>query len=143
MPPLPAHPAASAFTWPVRVYWEDTDAGGIVYHASYVRFMERARTEWLRSLGLSQQHARQQHGGLFVVTQMSLRYLLPAQLDDLLHISAEPMEQGRASMLLRQRVLRVQPQSALLCEGEVKVGWVDALHLRPARIPDNVRTLFS
>lgn len=151
----------AAFAWPVRVYWEDTDAGGIVYHASYVRFMERARTEWLRSKGLSQSQAREKAGGLFVVSQMSLRYLLPARLDDVLHTTCEPLESGRASMTLRQCVWRMPgetpentptaenpadsaaPAPVLLCEGEVKVGWVDATHLRPARIPDHVRTLFT
>lgn len=147
LPPASA-PSALPFAWPVRVYWEDTDAGGIVYHASYVRFMERARTEWLRSKGMGQLQAQQQWGGLFVVSQLSLRYLTPARLDDVLHITAEPLEWGRASMTLRQRILRAEPApqdnaaAPLLCEAQVKVGWVDAASLRPARIPDPVRTLF-
>ena len=76
------------FHWPVRVYWEDTDAGGIVFYANYLKFFERARTEWLRSLGLEQQRLREQTGGVFVVSETALRYQRPARLDDLLQISA-------------------------------------------------------
>ena len=91
---------SQTFRWPVRVYWEDTDAGGIVFYANYLKFFERARTEWLRSLGLEQQRLREQTGGLFVVTETALRYHRPARLDDLLQVSARVTELGRASICL-------------------------------------------
>jgi acyl-CoA thioester hydrolase len=135
----PALPAA-AFQWPVRVYWEDTDAGGIVFYANYLKFFERARTEWLRSLGLEQQGLREQVGGMFVVTDTQLRYHRPARLDDLLLVSAQVQEAARASLTIRQTA-HVQASAAsghsgqLLCEGTIRIGWVDATSLRPQRIP--------
>ena len=84
----------AAFAWPVRIYWEDTDAGGIVFYANYLKFFERARTEWLRSLGLGQQHLREQNGGMFVVTDARVRYLRPARLDDELLVTAELQAHG-------------------------------------------------
>jgi acyl-CoA thioester hydrolase len=83
------------FQWPVRVYWEDTDAGGIVFYANYLKFFERARTEWLRHLGIEQQALRQSDGGFFVVSQTDVRYLKPARLDDLMRVSAWPIKTGR------------------------------------------------
>ncbi|WP_091571369.1 tol-pal system-associated acyl-CoA thioesterase [Oryzisolibacter propanilivorax] len=131
-----------AFTWPVRIYWEDTDAGGIVFYANYLKFFERARTEWLRSLGLGQQALRESAGGMFVVTDVQLRYLAPARLDDELIVTARALESGRASLTIAQQALR--PGAAggapdtLLCEGTIRIGWVDAATLRPARIPPAV-----
>ena len=127
------------FGWPVRVYWEDTDAGGIVFYANYLKFFERARTEWLRHLGLEQQRLRDEVGGLFVVTDARLRYQRPARLDDLLLVTARVLEAGRASLTIGQAAL-LNPQqpdsgSALLCEGTIRIGWVDAASLRPQRIP--------
>lgn len=131
---------AAVFEWPVRVYWEDTDAGGIVYYANYLRFFERARTEWLRACGVHQQALREQTGGQFVVSEASVRYHRPARLDDSLVVTAELVEGGRASLLIRQRALRRPPTGAaeLLCEALVHAGWVDALTLRPTRIPPPV-----
>jgi acyl-CoA thioester hydrolase len=80
----------SDFQWPVRVYWEDTDAGGIVFYANYLKFFERARTEWLRSMGVAQQRLRETHGGMFVVSETTLKYHLPARLDDELLVTASP-----------------------------------------------------
>lgn len=136
---LVSHPA---FHIPVRVYWEDTDAGGIVFYANYLKFFERARTEWLRSLGLNQQHLRDTVGGMFVVTHAQLDYLRPARLDDVLHVSAVLQTAGRASLTIAQQVF-LQPVSAdgtpqLLCQGAVRVGWVDAASMRPARIPSSL-----
>lgn len=136
-----------AFEFPVRVYWEDTDAGGIVFYANYLKFFERARTEWLRSLGFSQQRLRQEHGGMFVVTQAQLQYLRPARLDDELWISASVREKGRAALTIEQQAL-LKPQHAgaaptLLCQGQVRVGWVDGASLRPARIPSFVLETFA
>ncbi|MDA8455378.1 tol-pal system-associated acyl-CoA thioesterase [Acidovorax sp. GBBC 3334] len=131
------------FEWPVRIYWEDTDAGGIVFYANYLRFFERARTEWLRSLGLGQQRLRELTGGMFVVTDARVRYVRPARLDDELIVTAVLEESGRASMTIRQQALLKTehvPESPpeLLCEGTIRIGWVDASTLRPARIPGHL-----
>jgi len=129
--------ADAPFAWPVRVYWEDTDAGGIVFYANYLKFFERARTEWLRQLGVSQQALRERSGGMFVVTGTELRYHRPARLDDCLQVTALVQERGRASLVLQQAAwLTPDGQTPqLLCEGTVRIGWVDALSLRPARLP--------
>lgn len=127
------------FTWPVRVYWEDTDAGGIVFYANYLKFFERARTEWLRHLGVAQQKLRDEVGGMFVVSATQVQYHRPARLDDLLLVTARIEEAGRASLTIRQQAL-LKPQQedqseTLLCEGSIRIGWVDAQTLRPQRIP--------
>ena len=126
---------SAAFCWPVRVYWEDTDAGGVVYHASYLRFLERARTEWLRHLGVEQQALRQATGGMFVVSETQVKYHRPAQLDDLLRVTARMGEAGRASLVIEQQAGR---DTTVLCEGSIRIGWVDAASLKPARIPSSV-----
>ncbi len=123
-----------AFVHPVRVYWEDTDAGGIVFYANYLKFFERARTEWLRSLGIEQGRLREQTGGIFIVSATSVRYLQPARLDDELRVTAELKEAGRASMTISQQA-RQHPAGTVLAEGIIRIGWVDAATLRPARIP--------
>lgn len=146
MHPARSAPSCPAFVWPVRVYWEDTDAGGIVFYANYLKFFERARTEWLRSLGVQQQQLKQDTGGMFVVTGTELRYHRPAQLDDCLQISADVLALGRASMTLYQRAWRVvtpdtltpTPTNELLCEGTIRIGWVDAQLMRPGRIPTHI-----
>lgn len=131
-----------AFEFPIRIYWEDTDAGGIVFYANYLKFMERGRTEWLRSLGLEQQRLREQVGGMFVVSEATIKYLQPARLDDELIVTAELQDVGRASMQITQRVLLKQKQPTdtpqLLCEGTIRIGWVDAVSMRPARIPQTL-----
>ncbi len=127
--------APSPFAWPVRVYWEDTDAGGVVFYANYLKFFERARTEWLRTWGPSQEALRASGAGMFVVSDTQLRYLLPAVLDNLLRITVELVEVGRASMTVRQQAWRDQ---TLLCEGSIRIGWVQKTPeggLRPARMP--------
>ena len=126
--------AGSAFGWPIRVYWEDTDAGGIVFYANYLKFFERARTEWLRSLGIGQQGLRESTGGMFVVLETNVRYIKPARLDDELLVTAAVNEWGRASLIITQQALEA-PRGGLLCEGTIRIGWVDALRLQPARIP--------
>ena len=132
----------ATFVFPVRVYWEDTDAGGIVFYANYLKFFERARTEWLRSLGIEQQRLRDQTGGMFVVIETQLRYLRPARLDDLLLVTAHVQEAGRASLTMVQRVL-LKPEhdgaaNIVLCEGTIRIGWVDGAAMRPQRIPAEV-----
>jgi acyl-CoA thioester hydrolase len=134
-----------AFSWPIRVYWEDTDAGGIVFYANYLKFFERARTEWLRSLGINQQALRETTGGMFVVSDTQIRYLQPARLDDKLLVTASLLEYGRASMTIEQQAMRHIPGeqgssdgSLMLCEGTIRIGWVDATTYRPARIPQTI-----
>ena len=125
------------FRHPVRVYWEDTDAGGIVFYANFLKFFERARTEWLRSLGLQQSELRATTGGFFVVGETSVRYLRPARLDDELLVTARLEEQGRASLIIAQQAT-MKHNGALLCKGTIRIGWVDAETLRPARIPSTI-----
>ncbi len=120
------------FTWPVRVYWEDTDAGGIVFYANYLKFFERARTEWLRSLGVMQGELRETAGGMFVVSETSVRYLAPARLDDELLVTARLEAAGRASLIIAQQAIR---GGTLLAEGTIRIGWVADRTLRPGRIP--------
>lgn len=129
----------AAFRWPVRVYWEDTDAGGIVFYANYLKFFERSRTEWLRSLGIEQHSLRETTGGMFVVTETSVRYRRPARLDDELIVTAALIEKGRASLIIGQSaLLKSERAPALLCEGTIRIGWVDAASLKPARIPATI-----
>ena len=129
------HPNSPTFEHPVRVYWEDTDAGGIVFYANYLKFFERARTEWLRALGVGQHALRQATGGMFVVSETSLKYHRPAQIDDLLRVTARLAEGGRASLVIAQQAWC---GDTLLCEGTIRIGWVDAATLKPARIPSSV-----
>jgi acyl-CoA thioester hydrolase len=129
-----------AFQHPIRIYWEDTDAGGIVFYANYLKFFERARTEWLRALGFGQQLLRDESGGMFVVSETAIKYHSPARLDDTLIVTAELQNGGKASLTIAQRAyLRTAgptPSSArLLAEGTIRLGWVDAATLKPGRIP--------
>ena len=128
------------FSWPVRVYWEDTDAGGVVFYANYLKFFERARTEWLRNLGQSQQALREQTGAIFIVSHTQVRHLAPARLDDELRITVQLTDCGRASMSFAQQAW-CGPR--LLAEGTIRVGCVDASSWRPRRIPDLVLALIA
>lgn len=132
--------AAPCFRQTVRVYWEDTDAGGVVFFANYLKFFERARTEWLRSLGFEQQRLLDKDGSLFVVSETSVRYLRPARLDDLLDVTVVVRESARASMVLEQQVWRSSTarDEELLAEGTIRVGCVDAKSFKPRRIPDAI-----
>jgi acyl-CoA thioester hydrolase len=123
-----------SFSFPVRVYWEDTDAGGIVFYANYLKFFERARTEWLRALGISQSSLRESTGGIFVVGETAVKYHAPSRLDDELIVTARLQEAGRASLIIAQQALH-KGSGKLLCEGTIRIGWVDAQSMRPARIP--------
>lgn len=123
------------FDWPVRVYYEDTDAGGIVFYANYLKFFERARTEWLRALGIGQQELIEQQGAMFVVKSASLDYVAPARLDDQLRIATTIDKLGRASVQFLQQAWRGEQ---LLCSAVVKVGCVDAAALRPRALPADV-----
>ena len=130
------------FHWPVRIYWEDTDAGGIVFYANYLKFFERSRTEWLRSLGIEQHQLRQDTGCMFVVTETRIRYLRPARLDDQLTVTSTLHESGRASLIIGQQALlkKEHPEACqtLLCEGTIRIGWVNASTLQPMRIPSGI-----
>ena len=132
--------ANAPFGFPLRVYWEDTDAGGIVFYANYLKFMERGRTEWLRALGFNQQVLREQVGGMFVVSETAVKYLQPAKLDDALWVTARVAEAGRVSLTIAQQVLlrRDDQHEALLAEGTIRIGWVDAATLKPGRIPASI-----
>jgi acyl-CoA thioester hydrolase len=125
-----------SFVFPIRIYWEDTDAGGIVFYANYLKFFERARTEWLRSLGIQQQALKEESGGMFVVSETQIKYFSPARLDDLLEVTARTAEAGRASLVLAQQAwLTVNGERKLLAEGTIRIGWVDSQTLKPGRIP--------
>lgn len=129
----------SIFNWNIRVYYEDTDAGGIVFYANYLKFFERARTEWLRAAGVSQQLLVQTHGVIFVVKSTALDYHAPAQLDDELKVSVVVRRLGRASVQFVQEAWRINhAKPELLATGEIKVGCVDAQSYRPCAIPDEV-----
>ena len=131
----------SNFHWNVRVYYEDTDAGGIVFYANYLKFFERARTEWLRALGVNQQILAQTHGVIFVVKSTAVDYHAPAKLDDELKLTVVVRRVGKASIQFTQEAWRIdsnggEPQ--LLATGDIKVGCVDAKTVRPSAIPDEV-----
>jgi acyl-CoA thioester hydrolase len=133
-------PSATPFEHLVRIYWEDTDAGGIVFYANYLKFFERARTEWLRALGFGQQLLRDESGGMFVVSETTIKYHSPARLDDTLVVTAELQTGGKASLTIAQRAyLRMPGQTPindrLLAEGTIRLGWVDSTTLKPGRIP--------
>ncbi|QIK37559.1 tol-pal system-associated acyl-CoA thioesterase [Caldichromatium japonicum] len=125
---------ARYFDWPVRVYYEDTDAAGVVFYANYLRFMERGRTEWLRALGFEQDVLREQEGVLFAVTAVELRYLTPARFNGLLTVRSRVIQKGGASLGFEQQIIRCTDQS-LCCTGQVKVACLDAVSLRPRRLP--------
>ncbi len=126
------------FQFPIRVYWEDTDAGGIVFYANYLKFFERARTEWLRSKGLEQRMLKETTGGMFVVSETRVKYHRPARLDDALLVSVNFAQSGRSSLWVEQQALAVSEKNTqlVLCEGSIRIGWVDATLMKPARIPE-------
>ena len=130
---LPESSAPAAhFHHSVRVYWEDTDAGGIVFYANYLKFFERARTEWLRALGHSQQEMVDTTGCMFVVQETTVRYIKPARLDDVLTITVDVRERGRASLRIAQQAWCGE---RLLAEGEIRIGCVERATMKPHRIP--------
>jgi acyl-CoA thioester hydrolase len=122
----------ASFVWPVRVYWEDTDAGGVVYYANYLKFLERARSEWLRALGVAQGELAERDGVVFVVRRIEADYLKPARFDDALAVSCAPLEVGRASLRIAQTVARAGEP---LLVAQVRAACVHIESFRPARIP--------
>jgi len=131
---------ASNFEHPVRVYWEDTDAGGVVFFANYLKFFERARTEWLRSLGFSQERMRVDEEAAFVVSETRVRYLRPARLDDLLTITVRIAAMARVSITIEQQAWR---GDELLAEGSIRIACVDISRFAPRRIPDGITQVIS
>jgi len=124
------------FSWRARVYWEDTDGGGVVYYANYLKFMERARTEWLRAMGHSQAELAEQFGFVFAVVEVKVNYRRPARLDDELVITCLPVPEGRASIRFKQVVRKGDDT---LADGEVRVACVDAKSFRPRALPDFIK----
>ncbi|HEV2271998.1 MAG TPA: tol-pal system-associated acyl-CoA thioesterase [Steroidobacteraceae bacterium] len=130
----------SVFSWPARVYWEDTDGGGIVYYANYLRFLERARTEWLRSLGYSQQVLAREPGIVFAVASLTVEYRRPARLDDELTITCDARADRAAAIRFEQKIFRGRgpgEEPAILTAG-VRVACVDARTLKPKRLPESL-----
>jgi len=123
------------FFWLVRVYYEDTDAGGVVYHANYLKFFERARTERLRLIGFEQDELRRSSGVLFAVKSVQVNYLKPARFNDFLLVSAEVAEIKRASLTFTQEIRRESPQGEKLCESSIRIACLTDGDLRPAAIP--------
>ncbi len=122
----------TTFTHPIRVYWEDTDAGGIVFYANYLKFFERARTEWLRSLGIHQSSLKETSGGMFVVAETTVKYLRSARLDDQLLVTARLEHIGRSTLTITQQAFL---GDTVLCEGSIRLCWVRYDTLKSDRIP--------
>ena len=130
------------FSWPIRVYYEDTDLGGVVYYANYLKFMERARTEWLRAYGFEQDELIHSLDVIFAVRKIDLEYILPARFNDELLVSAKVIEFGRASMTLAQEITR-QNETGVLCKGKVKIASLKATTFKPCAMPPAIRELLQ
>ncbi|WP_266157659.1 tol-pal system-associated acyl-CoA thioesterase [Dyella silvatica] len=138
---MPTRPPQDTFRWPVRVYWEDTDAGGVVYHASYLRFMERARSEWLRGMGVDQSAFKEATGLVFLVREMQIDFLKAALLDDELSVTVEVKERRSASILFTQTISRAD--GTQLIRAQVRLACVDIGRMRPAQIPSGFIPAFD
>lgn len=130
----------AVFQWPIRVYYEDTDSGGVVYHGNYLKFMERARSEWLRDLGIEQDAMLRDDGVIYAVRSAQLEYLRPARFNDLLEVSAQVTEYGGASITFAQAVRR---GNEVLCRGEVRIVSIDAASFRPRPAPPAMMKLLQ
>lgn len=126
----------ASFTWPIRVYYEDTDAGGVVYHSNYLNFMERARTEWLRALGFEQTAVKSELGVIIVVHSLSIAFKSPAYFNDMLEIQCEVTKIGRGSLEMAQKITR---NGLLLIEAQVKAAFVNADTFKPVGIPASIK----
>ena len=129
-----------SFEWPIRVYWEDTDAGGIVYHASYVRFFERARSEWLRARGIDQMALRERERLQFAVVDMQIEWRRAARYDDLLLVRSSLGERGGASCSFLQQAFR---GDELIASAQVRVATIDADSLKPRRLPASLLAMYA
>lgn len=125
------------FSWPVRVYYEDTDAGGVVYYANYLKFFERARTEWLRGIGLNQDTLARERGLIFVVRRASLDFMRPARLDDMLEVTVEPLKLARVYAKLAQEARR---GAQVMARAEIQVVCLNLRNFKPAAMPQFVVT---
>ena len=128
------------FSWPVRVYYEDTDAGGVVYYANYLKFLERTRTEYLRALGFEQDQLKQEYGIIFAVHSLSIRYQKPAVFNDALTATAEIIDTGKARLTFKQMITR-DKDNASICSAEVTIACLNAEKFSPARIPAHIQEL--
>ena len=123
------------FIWPVRVYYEDTDNGGVVYYANYLKFMERARTEWLRAMGVEQDHLVQQHDLIFAVRSAQVEYRKPARFNQLLNVSAAIANTGKASLTFKQKITPAEDNNVVLCEGQIRIVSLSASTFTPKPLP--------
>ena len=128
------------FSWPIRVYYEDTDAGGVVYHSNYLNFMERARTEWLRALGFEQTHLKDDLGVIIVIHSLNIAFKSPARFNDLVQVHCGFVNAGRSSMEIAQTIQR---EGALLAEAQIKAVFVDAANFRPVVIPAAIKNAIT
>ena len=128
------------FTWPIRVYYEDTDAAGVVYHSNYLKYMERARTEWLRKLGFSQEVLREETGNIIVVSEMDIKFVRPAKLDDMLEVNSVLIKVTGASFLFEQSIQKMQEK---ICSARVKGVCLNALTFKPQRLPAALKSELS
>jgi len=126
------------FIFPARVYYEDTDAGGVVFYANYLKFMERARTEWLRSLGFEQHRLAVEENLVFAVVKVTVNYRKPARLDDLLEVGARVVETGRSSLVFEQFVRRAS-DGTVFADGEIRAACLSASGFKPRSIPQSIR----
>jgi acyl-CoA thioester hydrolase len=123
------------FILKVRVYYEDTDAGGFVYHANYLKYLDRARTEWLRAIGIEQTQLHEQYKLVFVVRQISINYLKPIFLNELINVTSSLIQIGKASMIFTQRILR---NADVVCTAEVKIAALNIIKQRPQALPPEI-----
>ncbi len=126
------------FVWPVRVYYEDTDSAGVVYYANYLKFMERARTEWLRHLGFEQDALARTPGIIFVVRSVNLHYRRPARFNERLQVSCHIAEFRKVSLLFEHTIQRAEEDQDALCDGQVRVACVDSASFKPRPIPPSI-----
>jgi len=128
------------FSWPIRVYYEDTDAAGVVYHSNYLKYMERARTEWLRSIGFSQQTLREESDTVIVIAEIDIKFLEPARLDDLIDVKSTLLKVTGASFLFDQIIEKSQTK---LCSARVRGICLNALTFKPKRLPATLKSELS
>ncbi len=129
------------FDWDVRIYWENTDAGGVVYHSEYLAFLERCRTEWLRSHGINQSTLEAEFGGLFVVREANIAYLKPAKLDEILTVSSQVKELRKSAVCLDQKIIN-KDNEQLLIEAQITLVYITRKTFKPKRMPENIRRIF-
>ena len=124
------------FSLPIRIYFEDTDSGGVVYHSNYLKFMERARTEWLRSIGIDQRHLKQDHQIMFVVHRIDIQYKFPARFNDDLIVKSELKDIGSSKIEFRQMIYR---NDEMLIDANVDIACIDSEKFKPVRIPPTIK----